>query len=211
MNAGLSRRFDIENAFHFEDFSDSELLQILEFKLKKQDLDATNDAKVTAIEVLNRARNRPNFGNAGEVENLLGLAKQRYQKRHASIPIRDRKRDTVYEPQDFDPDFQRSAHASANLAALFEDVVGCDEIVRKLGDWQKMAQQMKVRGVDATTLIPMNFIFKGPPGNKLTPSVNSIAYILFRYWKDHYSSENGTGLLRYGLLIQCGSDRTLGV
>src|SRR6267154_4812032 len=38
VNPGLSRRFDIENAFHFEDFTDSELLEILNLKLKQQDL-----------------------------------------------------------------------------------------------------------------------------------------------------------------------------
>lgn len=35
--------------------------------MKHQDLDATAKAKSVAIEVLSRGRNRPNFGNAGEV------------------------------------------------------------------------------------------------------------------------------------------------
>lgn len=60
-------RFAIESAFHFDDFNDDELLEILELKMKHQDLDATPKAKSVAIEVLSRGRNRPNFGNAGEV------------------------------------------------------------------------------------------------------------------------------------------------
>lgn len=64
-------RFAIESAFHFEDFSDDELLEILELKMRHQDLDATPKAKAVAIEVLSRGRNRPNFGNAGEVRLLL--------------------------------------------------------------------------------------------------------------------------------------------
>lgn len=60
-------RFAIESAFHFEDFNNDELLEILELKLRHQDLDATPEAKAVAIEVLSRGRNRPNFGNAGEV------------------------------------------------------------------------------------------------------------------------------------------------
>lgn len=60
-------RFAIESAFHFEDFDNNELLEILELKLRHQDLDATSEAKSVAVEVLSRSRNRPNFGNAGEV------------------------------------------------------------------------------------------------------------------------------------------------
>lgn len=60
-------RFAIESAFHFEDFDNEELLEILELKMRHQDLDATSEAKSVAIEVLSRGRNRPNFGNAGEV------------------------------------------------------------------------------------------------------------------------------------------------
>ena len=60
-------RFAIESAFLFEDFDNDELLEILEMKMRHQDLDATPEAKSVAIEVLSRARIRPNFGNAGEV------------------------------------------------------------------------------------------------------------------------------------------------
>ena len=60
-------RFAIESAFLFEDFDNDELLEILEMKMRHQDLDATSEAKSVAIDVLSRARNRPNFGNAGEV------------------------------------------------------------------------------------------------------------------------------------------------
>ena len=61
----------MENAFRFDDFSDDELLEALEWKLDDQDLTATDAAKNVAKDVLNRLRNRPNFGNVGEVENLL--------------------------------------------------------------------------------------------------------------------------------------------
>lgn len=60
-------RFAIQNAFRFEDFTDEELLKILNLKLEKQDLEATLQAKTVAMDVLGRGRNRPNFGNAGEV------------------------------------------------------------------------------------------------------------------------------------------------
>jgi hypothetical protein len=142
-------------------------MKILEYKLKDQDLSATDDAKKVAGELLSRMRNRPNFGNAGEVENMLGQAKSRYQKRMASVPASQRK-DVVFEPKDFDPDFNRGQNASTNLANMFADVVGCEEVVEKLDSYQKIAQAMKKRGLDMRKHIPSNFVFKGPPG-KLNP------------------------------------------
>ena len=70
-------RFAIESAFRFEDFNDEELLEILELKMKHQDLDATPKAKSVAIEVLSRGRNRPNFGNAGEVRLCFAAKSQK--------------------------------------------------------------------------------------------------------------------------------------
>ena len=138
-------------------------MKILEYKLKDQDLSATDDAKETARDLLSLMKNRPNFGNAGEVENLLGQAKARYQKRMASVPASHRMH-VVFEPQDIDPDFDRNRNASTNLAKMFSDVVGCDEVIKKLGDYQKIAQVTKEKGLDMRTRIPSNFVFKGPPG-----------------------------------------------
>ena len=59
MNPGLSRRFQIEEAFRFKDYNEAELLQIMDLKLKHQDLDATVDAKKVAINVLGRDLVKP--------------------------------------------------------------------------------------------------------------------------------------------------------
>jgi hypothetical protein len=139
----------------------------LNLKLKQQDLDATADAKAVAIDILSRARNRPNFGNGGEVENLIGKAKGRYQSRQATVPPVQRSYDVVFQPIDFDPDFDRAEHSDTNLKKLFEDVVGCEKVVEKLQEYQNIARVMKQRGKEpreARELIPTNFIFKGPPG-----------------------------------------------
>lgn len=164
--AKIHIRFAIENAFDFQDFTDSELLSILELKLKQQDLSATKEAKSVAINVLSRARNRPNFGNAGEVENLLGLAKNRYQARQLdSQSVSEGSFDVIFEPQDFDEDFDRGRNAITNLNKLFEDVVGCEETIAKLKGYQQTAQNLQILGRDMRDMIPTNFLFKGPPGS----------------------------------------------
>jgi hypothetical protein len=164
VNPGLSRRFPMKDAFVFEDYSNEDLLKALEWKLKAGDLTATNPAKKVAIDVLEKARNRPNFGNIGEVENLLSEAKLRIQKRQSSLPPDKQSPDAPFEPQDFDPDWNRSEHASQNLVTLFEDVSGSEDIVRKLSTWQAVAKNTKDRGKDPRDLIPTSFVFKGPPG-----------------------------------------------
>ena len=164
VNPGLARRFAIENAFRFEDFNDDELREIMGYKLKVQDLSATDAAKDVAIEVLSRSRNRPNFGNAGELENLLSVAKNNFQKRMSHLPYHARSPDILFEPQDFDLDFERGANAASNLKELFKDVVGCDKIVNQLEGYQRIAHASKQQGRDPRDLIPTNFVFKGPPG-----------------------------------------------
>jgi hypothetical protein len=166
VNPGLSRRFKIEDAFNFEDFSEAELLQILNLKLKQQDLDATDAAKQVALEVLGRMRNRPNFGNGGEVENIITQAKSRCVARRAKIPVLERPADVVFEPGDFDPEHNRAAEATTNLVKLFEDVVGMDDIVERLKGYQEIAFSCKKRDMDPREIIPMNFVFTGPPGKQ---------------------------------------------
>jgi hypothetical protein len=159
-NPGLARRFPLDSAFQFDDFSDSELREILDLKLNKQAIEATNEAKDVAIALLSRARDRPNFGNAGAVENLLSSAKESWQK-NADISGAD----VVLGPRDFDECFDRTETSPTSVKKLFSDIVGCDELVNKLQSYQRVAANLKARNKDPRDLIPFNFIFKGPPGN----------------------------------------------
>lgn len=161
MNPGLSRRFPLSEAFEFEDFTDNELKEILEMKLKQQAYDATDQARRVAMDVLKRARNRPNFGNAGEVDILLNSAKVRHQQRRSAGTVKDA---AMLEAVDMDPEFDRGERAATNVRMLFESVVGCDELIAQLEGYQKTAANMKARDMDPREQIPFNFLFRGPPG-----------------------------------------------
>jgi Holliday junction resolvasome RuvABC ATP-dependent DNA helicase subunit len=161
VNPGLSRRFPISEAFEFEDFTDNELKEVLAMKLQQQDYTATDQAKNVAMDVLKRARNRPNFGNAGEVDILLNGAKARHQKRRSAGKVNTA---AMLEAIDIDPDFDRGERAATNMSILFEDVVGCEDLVAQFEGYQKMVANMRARDMDPREQIPFNFLFRGPPG-----------------------------------------------
>lgn len=167
VNQGLTRRFQLSDAFRFENFSDSELVQILQLKLTNQDLGATQQAVSTAINVLSRLRNGLNFGNGGDVENLISKAKANYQARQSALPAAQRSIDFIFEPQDFDTDYDRTSGAETNLHELFKGVLGCEGIIAKLDGFLKVAKGMRAQGLEPRGQIPMNFIFRGPPGNRI--------------------------------------------
>lgn len=85
-------------------------------------------------------------------------------ERRGKQPISERTTDIVFDPEDFDPNYNRAANASANLSKLFEDVVGREDVVRRLRGYQEVARGCKARNLDAREQIPMNFVFSGPPG-----------------------------------------------
>lgn len=61
-NPGLQRRFQMENAFIFDDFSDEDLLQILVAKAAKQGWEVSFDDARAAVRALAKERVKPNFG-----------------------------------------------------------------------------------------------------------------------------------------------------
>jgi hypothetical protein len=124
-----------------------------------------------ALEILQRKRVRPNFGNAGEVDNILGTAKANFQLRQSRLPVSSRAYDVRFEPEDFDPQHARSNQATSNLTELFKDMVGAEAIIQKFRDLLETAERMKKRGIDYRSETPTTFVFIGPPGEHQKGSI----------------------------------------
>lgn len=176
VNPGLSRRFPIASAFSFEDFTNQELRMILNLKLKQQGFDATDQAKNVALEMLDRARNRPNFGNAGEIDIILDATKARHQARFSQGLAKSA---AMLEALDFDEDFDRSTRSETNILRLFQGTVGCEDIAAKLEGYQSTVRTMKKLGEDPKESIPFNFLFRGPPGTGKTTTAKKMGKVFY--------------------------------
>ncbi|TEY87488.1 hypothetical protein BOTCAL_0001g00140 [Botryotinia calthae] len=198
-NPGLSRRFPVENAFCFENFSTDELEKILRSKLEFLVLEATEEAIKVAMDVLQKARTRLNFGNGGEVENLIATARTNYQLRTSNTPVEERSGIWVFQPEDFDPEYDRGRSANANLQRLFADVIGCENIVKQLGQYQNVCKAMKSRNIDPRPYIPTNFVFKGPPGTGKTTTARKFAKVYY-----------DMGFLSDETVIECSASDLIG-
>ena len=81
-NPGLARRFNLQEAFYFEDYSDEDLLSILMEKVHQLDMEIDVDTALEAVKVLAEQRRTDlHFGNGGAIENLLSSAKERMMTR----------------------------------------------------------------------------------------------------------------------------------
>ncbi|GAB7348917.1 hypothetical protein MBLNU459_g7605t2 [Dothideomycetes sp. NU459] len=196
VNPGLTRRFPLDSAFVFEDFTDAELHSILDFKLARQGFQVTAKAKKVALEILSRARNRPHFGNAGEVDILLNTAKVQQQKR---ITKTKSSMVSMFEPEDFDPDFARGDRAVTNITKLFEGTVGCEEVIAQLQGYQMTVANMRARDMDPREQIPFAFLFRGPPGTGKTTTAR-------RMGKVYYDM----GFLSTAEVIECSASDLVG-
>lgn len=162
VNPGLSRRFPMDQAFVFEDFTKKELEEILGRKLIEQGYKITDRAKLVVFEMLERARLQPHFGNAGEIDNLLNTAKMRHQRRLTSLGSISPTLNDALDAVDFDENFDRAEKAS--ITQLFEGMVGCEGIMSELKGLQDMVKTCKQINLDPHEILPFNFIFRGPPG-----------------------------------------------
>ncbi|GKU08971.1 unnamed protein product, partial [Fusarium langsethiae] len=142
-------------------------------KLGKTGFKATDRGKSVALEVLRRARNRPNFGNAGEIDILLSRAQAHHQQRVSSGRV---KRHGTLEAIDFDQEYDR-AEKGTDVKKLFAGDIGRESLVSTLQGYQNRVRQAKELEVEPE--IPFNFLFRGPPGTGKTTAARKMGKVYY--------------------------------
>ena len=157
VNPGLSRRFQLENAFHFPDFDDAALIRIMMAKAREQQIGLTLPVAKRAVRTLAKARAKPNFGNAGAVDNMLSQAISRTQIRGSTGNL-------------IADDFAYSGdeHNESSLETLFDGLIGCREVRTVMEELRNTVVLSKAQGKPAGSNVSYNYLFLGDPGTGKT-------------------------------------------
>ncbi|KIY94942.1 Stage V sporulation protein K [Monoraphidium neglectum] len=127
-NPGLARRFQMQNAWEFDDYSSEDLFFIMRAAAKKRyGWDLGHNELKAGLAALEVERRRPNFGNAGAVNNLLAAAALRMEARTKSLPPAARA-DATPVPADFGEEHE----GASDPGALLDDLVGCAAVRTKV-------------------------------------------------------------------------------
>ncbi|KAK4078312.1 uncharacterized protein Triagg1_3328 [Trichoderma aggressivum f. europaeum] len=177
-NPGLSRRFPIEHPFHFENFNVEQLKDILILRAKEDNLVITEDALLAAQEIFTRALMRPNFTNAGEVNNMFAAAKMRYATRLLNLPMNERIFATALEAVDFDPEAGKRDESELACEKMLDGAVD-SRIIDKIASYQHGYRMATKLNLSPRAFVPTNFIFKGPPGTGKTTTAKQMGKIFY--------------------------------
>ncbi|KAJ9507979.1 hypothetical protein QJQ45_021314 [Haematococcus lacustris] len=163
-NPGLARRFQLANAWTFQDYNDEELLAIMKEAARRKGWELGWPELRAGVQVLDKERRRPNFGNAGAVNNLLATVAMRMEARMQGMS--DAARAAA---QPVAADFLPPEDAKAvRTDQVFKDLVGCKEVLAKLKEWQATIKASQRMGKDPLDSFELNFRFVGAPGTGKT-------------------------------------------
>ncbi|KAM7189096.1 P-loop containing nucleoside triphosphate hydrolase protein [Naviculisporaceae sp. PSN 640] len=165
-NSGFARHFPLADAFIFKDFTKDELVELLNSQLTKVGCSMTDEARVVAVEVLDSAKEGPNFGNGVEVVNLIGRAMVNYRIRLGKMSPTERSGvvETCFEPEDIDPKYKSILCIDDDIKKAFEQWDGAEHIADQCKSLANRAKALRQAGRNPVRFMPFQMVFYGPPG-----------------------------------------------
>ena len=176
VNPGLKRRMQLDNAFVLEDYTDAEMDLIIRRTAQKDGFSIDRPVVAAAVAMLAKMRQRPHFGNVGEINNLLMRAERAAAQREGTGDAAASARMLL--DVDFLDATERGAGAEAKTQKNLERVDDYPDIKAWRDRVQRRLERQRTRRGASNDAEDWCFVFQGNPGTGKTTGARLIGDIL---------------------------------
>lgn len=191
LNPGLESRINLK--IKFEDYSDEELLTIVEGMAEKDNYKLTEDGKASFMKKISTQMIDENFANARTARNILEDAVREKAFRIGDEPS-SKDELTTLDSIDFGVDLNFTARDNIKeLEEELDNLVGLEEvkdIIKGILNSLELKYKKEKMGIESSD-ISLNMIFSGSPGTGKTTVARIVAKLL-----------KAMGILKKGHLVE---------